>query len=403
MLGRDKTAPQSPSAVTSARLDIVPLFESLAPLQESASILRAILADPVYGAHARARGAQEVMLGYSDSGKEVGLLAASAALRRAQEALPGVAAAAGLPLRIFHGRGESVARGGGPAQGAILALPAGSVAGRYKATEQGEALDHKYARPELATRTLELILGGALQHSLDAQPRPLPADEARYAAAFDEAAEAGRRAYRALVWDDPDFVPFFHAATPIDEIARLPIGSRPSRRRAGGLESLRAIPWVFAWTQSRAILPGWYGVGSGLDALGARPEGAALLAEMVASWPFFRVVLDNVEMVLAKADMDIFARYAELAPPDLRRRVTPRIAREHAGTLRWVKRLTGGRRLLDGNPSLQRSIALRNPYVDPLSFLQVELLRCRRAGDEGCDRPLLLTLNGIAAGMRNTG
>ncbi|MCC6557459.1 MAG: phosphoenolpyruvate carboxylase [Polyangiaceae bacterium] len=386
-----------------ARLDVVPLFETLAALDGSARILRELLADPAYGAHARARGAQEVMLGYSDSGKEVGLLAASAALRRAQEALPGVAAEAGLPLRIFHGRGETVARGGGPAQAGILALPPGGVAGRYKATEQGEALDQKYARPELAARTLDLILGGAVLHTLDAQPRPPPADEARYAAAFDEIAEAGRRAYRALVWDDPDFAAFFRAVTPIDAIARLPIGSRPSKRRAGGLESLRAIPWVFAWTQSRAILPGWCGVGSGLEVVGERPPGAALLAEMFASWPFFRAVLDNVEMVLAKTDMDIFARYLELAAPEQRSRFAPRIEREHALTRRWIKRLTGSRRLLDGNAPLQRSIALRNPYVDPLSFLQVELLRCRRAGDESCDRPLLLTINGVAAGLRNTG
>ncbi|WP_433936654.1 phosphoenolpyruvate carboxylase [Sorangium cellulosum] len=386
-----------------ARIDVVPLFESLGALNDSARILRALLAHPQYRPHVLARGVQEVMIGYSDSGKEVGLLAASAALRRVQETLPKIAAEAELPLRVFHGRGESVARGGGPAHQALLALPAGSVGGRYKATEQGEALDHKYARPELAMRTLELMLSGVVLHTLGAQPRPPAASELRFAAAFDELAETGRRVYRELVWEEPRFVEFFTAVTPIDEIARLPLGSRPSKRRAGGLESLRAIPWVFAWTQNRAILPGWYGVGSGLEAMGQRPEGAELLKEMMASWPFFRAVIDNVEMVLAKADMTIFADYAELAPAAARKAVAPRIIAEYRRTRSWLKRLTGNRRLLEGNPTLQRSISLRNPYVDPLSFLQVELLRASRGGDSGCDRSLLLTLNGIAAGMRNTG
>lgn len=386
-----------------AHVDVVPLFETLAALEESPDVLRTLFADETYARHVRARGVQEVMIGYSDSGKEVGLLAAAAALRRAQERCRAVAAEAGIPLRLFHGRGETVARGGGPAQQAILALPAGTVAGRYKATEQGEALDHKYARPEVAMRTLELILGGALLHTLDAQPAPPEADEARFVEAFDELAEAGRRAYRALVWEEPLFAELFQAATPVDEIARLPIGSRPAKRAAGGLEALRAIPWVFAWTQTRAILPAWYGVGSALDAFGSRPGGAERLAEMYERWPFFRAVVDNVEMVLAKADLRIAARYARLAPEEAQRAVWPRIQDEHRLTKAWVKRTTGSRRLLDGNPPLQRSIALRNPYVDPMSFLQIALLRCRRAGDDRCDRPILLTINGIAAGLRNTG
>ena len=238
-----------------ARLDIVPLFETNSALERSADIMRAIFADPGYRRHLDGRGVQEVMVGYSDSGTEVGLLAASGALRRVQEALPAVAAEANVPLRIFHGRGESVARGGGPSQQAILALPPGAVAGRFKATEQGEALDHKYGRPELAQRTVELMLGGALLHSLGAQDRPSPDDEKRYAEAFDELAELGRIAYRALVWDEPLFFKFFSTATPIEAIARLPIGSRPAKRGAGGVDALRAIPWVFAWTQNRTILP----------------------------------------------------------------------------------------------------------------------------------------------------
>jgi len=285
---------------------------------------------------------------------------------------------------------------------AILALPPGSVAGAYKATEQGEALDHKYARPELARRTLELVLGGVLLHTLDAQPRPSEQDEATFRAAFDTLAETGRREYRALVWEDPRFLEFFTAATPVDEISALPIGSRPSKRKSGGLESLRAIPWVFAWTQNRSILPGWYGVGSALEAYAAKGDGLEMLRRMYRDWPFFRMVVDNVTMVLAKSDIAIASRYAALAPASTRP-LWRRIRAEHARTRRWVKRLTHEARLLDGNVPLQRSISLRNPYVDPMSFLQVELLKRKREGCEHCDRPLLLSLNGIAAGMRNTG
>jgi phosphoenolpyruvate carboxylase len=388
----------------SATVDLVPLFETHQALSQSSEILQQMLADPVYRAHVAARGVQEIMVGYSDSGKEVGLLAANAALRRALIGLRTAAAAAGVPLRIFHGRGETVARGGGPAQAAIFALPPGTVAGRYKATEQGEALDHKYARPELAMRTLELIVGGALLHSLDAQPmRPAEAD-APFEAAFDELADVGRRAYRALVWDDTRFVEFFRASTPIEEIASLPLGSRPaSRSRGGGVESLRAIPWVFAWVQTRAILPAWYGVGSALEAVATRPEGASLLRRMLREWPFFRTVLSNVEMVLAKTDLDIAEHYASLAPEPVRAAVWPRIRDEHTRVVRWILELKRSAELLDDSPILQRSIALRNPYVDPMSLLQVELLRRKRAGDEACDRAIMLTVNGIAAGMRNTG
>jgi phosphoenolpyruvate carboxylase len=276
------------------------------------------------------------------------------------------------------------------------------VAGWYKATEQGEALDQKYARPRLAARTIDLTVGGALLHSMNAQPRPPAERVAIYAAAFDRIAEAGRQAYRALVWEEPRFVEFFSTASPLDEISRLNIGSRPAKRAAGGLESLRAIPWVFAWTQNRAIIPGWYGVGSGLEAF-AQSDSEGLIAEMYRSWPFFRTVLDNVEMVLAKTELGVAARYAELAPREAREAVWPRIVEEFKRTKAWIKRLSGQKKLLDGNPTLQRSISLRNPYVDPMSFLQVELLRRKRAGEPNCDRPLLLTLNGIAQGMRNTG
>ena len=385
------------------RIDIAPLFETLQALQSSQGILRSLLADQAYREHLSVRGVQEIMVGYSDSGKEVGLLAASAALLQTQEALPAIAAAAGIRLRIFHGRGETVARGGGPAQQAILALPAGSVAGQYKATEQGEALDHKYGRPELALRNIELMVGGALLHTLGAQEQALPSDKERFTKVFEELAVVGRKVYRALVWDNPRFAEFFFAATPLEEIAQLPIGSRPSKRQAGGLEVLRAIPWVFAWTQNRAIVPAWYGVGSALDSVGALPGGKAMLAEMYQKWPFFHTVIDNIEMVLAKTDLAIAGRYAELADPEVKKSVWPAIMTEYAKTKNWIKAVTGHRKLLDRNPTLKRSIQLRNPYVDPLSLIQVEMVRRKRAGDPDTRRPLLLTVNGIAAGMRNTG
>lgn len=383
-----------------ASVNVVPLLETLAALDGGPAILGELFADPEYRAHLSGRGVQEVMVGYSDSGKEVGLLAASAALYRAQTALPAIARAAGIPLRIFHGRGESVARGGGPAQQGILALPPGSVGGRYKATEQGEALDHKYARPELAMRTLELIVGGALLHSLDAQERPSEEDERRFLAAYDDLAELGRKAYRAFVWENPRFPELFRAVTPVEEIAELPMGSRPAKRGVGGLESLRAIPWVFAWTQNRAILPGWYGVGTALETFRSERDGV-LLIEMYRHWPFFRSAIDNVEMVLAKSDLAIAERYMSLAPEPLRELWQP-VAQEHRRTAEAIKWVTGHRKLLDGNAALARSISLRNPYVDPMSFLQVELLRRKRAGEQ-VERPLLLTLAGIASGMRNTG
>lgn len=386
-----------------AGLDVVPLFETRKDLLAGPEVVAELFAQPDYLHHVRVRGHQEVMVGYSDSSKEAGLLAASAELRRIQLRLVGLSRRSGIPIRIFHGRGESVARGGGPAQEAILALPRGSIAGHYKATEQGEALDHKYSRPELCMRTLQLILGGALLHTLDAQERPSDEEEARYDEAFEELADIGCAAYRSLVWENPAFEPFFRAATPIEEISELPIGSRPAKRSSGGIDSLRAIPWVFAWTQNRAILPGWYGVGSALETFARRRGGWELLEEMASRWPFFRTVLSNVEMVLAKTDLRIARQYAVLAPSEVADAVWPRIEREYEKTHSGVKRLQKVKRLLDGNPSLQRSIDLRNPYVDPMSYIQVEFLRRKREGEPGCEPALLLTLNGIAVGMRNTG
>ena len=391
-----------------ALVDVVPLFELMGALNQAPAVMKTLFLHPSYRAHVEQRGVQEVMIGYSDSSKEVGLLAARAALLEAQTELPKVAFEAGVVLRLFHGRGESVARGGGPSQQAILALPSGSVGGQYKATEQGEALDHKYARPEVARRTLELILGGALIHSLNAQSKPSVESEKEFRAIFRDLAEEGRHVFRCLVWEDPRFPAFFEAVTPIAEISKLPIASRPSKRHSGGMESLRAIPWVFAWTQNRSILPGWYGVGSAFKKVGDTVGGEDKLRQMYLEWPFFRSVLDNIEMVLAKSDIRIASRYAKLAGPAFAP-LWSTIRAEHALTVQWVKKIVGSKKLLDGNPTLQRSIRLRNPYVDPMSFLQVELLRRQRQNipedsrDAEYDRPLLLTLSGISAGMRNTG
>ena len=385
-----------------ASIDVVPLLETGSALERGPELVRELFAHPEYRRHVEARGCQEVMVGYSDSGKEVGLLAASALLYRVQARLPEVAQEAGIPIRVFHGRGESVARGGGPAQAAILALPPGSVGGSYKATEQGEAMDHKYANRPLAQRTLELLWGGALLHTLDAQQKPSREDEARFLEVLTEMGEIGRRTYRALVWEDPDFVTFFQATTPVEELGELNIASRPAKRRAGGLEALRAIPWVFGWTQNRAILPGWYGVGAALVATRSDPEKSALLDRMYREWPYFRAIIDNVEMVLAKADLRITAAYLSLAPEHTQH-IWRSIQQAWVRTEREVKRLTGSKELLDNNPTLQGSIALRNPYVDPMSFLQVELLRRKREGEDAGDRALLLSMGGIAQGLRNTG
>jgi phosphoenolpyruvate carboxylase len=238
---------------------------------------------------------------------------------------------------------------------------------------------------------------------LGAQEQPAAQAEKRFIQLFEELGDVGRRAYRSLVWENPKFAEFFFAATPLDEIAQLPIGSRPSKRHAGGLDALRAIPWVFAWTQTRAILPAWYGVGTALEAIGSDEGRRAELVEMYKTWPFFRTVLDNVEMVIAKTDLAIAGHYAELASDEAKKAIWPAIVAEHARTKYWVTFLTGNKKLLERNPTLQRSIQLRNPYVDPLNLIQVELVRRKRAGDDKVARSLLLTVNGIAAGMRNTG
>jgi phosphoenolpyruvate carboxylase len=389
-------------------VDIVPLFETIDDLARAADVMRAAFALPLYRRWLASRGdVQEVMLGYSDSNKDGGYVTSNWSLYRAELALVTAFRDAGVTLRLFHGRGGTVGRGGGPAHDAIVAQPAGAAAGGLRVTEQGEIIASKYSDPELGRRNLETLVGATIEAALiDAQP--VGARAPAYHDAMDRLSTHAFRAYRSLVYETPGFVEYFRAATPIAEIARLNIGSRPASRTASTrIEDLRAIPWVFSWGQCRLMLPGWYGFGSSVEALVAEHRGALeLLAEMYVRWPFFRSVLSNMGMVLAKTDLAIASRYAELVPDAaLRDAIYGRIVDEHARTLRHLAAITGEPELLGDNPTLARSIRNRFPYLDPLNHVQVELLRRFRAGqtDERTQRAIHLTINGLAAGLRNSG
>ncbi len=385
-------------------LDIAPLFETVDDLQAAVDTLRSLFADPVYRAHLHGRGdRQVVMLGYSDSAKDGGLVASRWALQQTQVQLTALAAEAGVRIAFFHGRGGSLSRGGGKTERAVIAAPRGSVDGYLRLTEQGEVIHRKYGIRAIALRNLEQTTGAVLRASLRPRP-PEPREGAwREMAAF--IAARSRAHYRGLVYETPGFVEYFRAATPIDVIERLRIGSRPSKRgSAGGVVSLRAIPWVFAWSQNRCGLTAWLGVGTGLQA-GIERFGHAAVAEMARDWPFFATLVDDVEMVLAKSEMGIFERYSRLAG-DAHALFFPGIVAEFARTRDAVLALKGSERLLDGDYRLRESIRLRNPYVDPLSLLQVDLLARWRAADRPEDalfHALVATINGIAAGIQNTG
>jgi phosphoenolpyruvate carboxylase len=386
-------------------LPIAPLFEFGDSLRDAAATMATLLEQPAYRAALNSWGeSQEVMIGYSDSNKDVGYVASTWGVRRAQTALAELLRAYGVRFTFFHGRGGSLGRGGGPTNVAILSQPPGTVEGRIKLTEQGEVIAAKYSTPQIAHRELELIAGAALVSRL--LPQPTAERLSVFEDLLEDMAAHSREVYRDLVYGHPGFERFFEQATPIEEIARLRLGSRPARR--GGsqrIEQLRAIPWVFSWTQTRIILPGWYGLGSALAQ--ARDEaGLGVLREMERDWPFFAALLSNAEMALAKADLTIGERYAELVEDEtLRQAIWTPIRAEYERTRELVLAVTGQARLLDRTPVLQRSIERRNPYVDPLSFIQVELLhRLRRGGaSDELVRVMLLTINGIAGGLRNTG
>lgn len=402
-------------------LDVVPLIEDAATLAAAGEVLDAVLSDRDYRDHLRSRGdRQEVMLGYSDSNKESGYLAGNWLLHRAQAGLVRTARRHGVELTLFHGRGGAIGRGGGPANRAILGLAAGALDGRFKLTEQGEVVAENYADPEIAVRHLERIAGAVLTASTAEHGAALEAAEAAGGPVLDELAATARDAYRALVIDDPGFVEFFRLVTPIDEIATLRLGSRPpARGRPGGragpaaatIADLRAIPWVFAWGQARIDLPGWFGLGAAFEAFAARhgEPGVRELGRLHRSWPFFASLLDNAELSLARADIGVARQYAALAGgPEHARRWTA-IEAEHRRTVTWLARISGRERLLDDAPELRRRIALRDPYVDSLSALQVMLLGRLRACPptdpqrERLLRLVQLTVNGIAAGLQATG
>ena len=385
-------------------LDIAPLFETVDDLKRGTDTLRDLLADPVYRAHLASRGdVQMVMLGYSDSGKDGGIAASRWGLQRAQVELLDVAAENDIRLTFFHGRGGSISRGGGKTTHAVDASPRGSIDGRLRVTEQGEVIHRKYGIRALALRSLEQSTGAVLRSSL--RPREAEPREEQWRPVMDLIAQKSADAYRAFV-GQKDFMQYFRLATPIDVIERMTLGSRPSRRLGedAALSNLRAIPWVFAWSQARAVIPGWYGVGSGLQAaIDAGHED--VLKEMARDWPFFSTFLDDIAMVMSKGDLTIAEQFSQLSGA-LHGRFFPQIQGELDLTSQWILTLTGQDTLLQHDQRLALSIRLRNPYIDPISVLQVDLLRrWRESGGEDDDvlRALVACVNGVSQGVQNTG
>jgi len=402
VLAREAGLWRSGSEAGKSNLMVVPLFETIDDLGRAPAIMARYFAMPEIGPQIGARGHQEVMIGYSDSNKDGGYLTSTWGLYQSSQALTPVFEEADTAMQLFHGRGGAVGRGGGSAFAAIRAQPAGTVQGRIRITEQGEVIAAKYGTADGAATNLEAMVSASLLASLE--PEALSdKDAARFTAAMDSVSNSAFAAYRGLVYDTPAFKDFFRAMTPIAEIAGLKIGSRPSSRtKSNAIEDLRAIPWVFSWAQARAMLPGWYGTGEGFAAF----EDKALLTDMAASWPFFAALLGNMEMVLAKSDMGIAARYAELAAgidghDSIFARIRDGWNRAHDGLLG----ITGQTRLLDKNPALEASIRLRLPYIEPLNLLQIELMKRHRAGetDPRIAEGIQLTINAIATALRNSG
>ncbi len=389
-------------------INIVPLFETIEDLQACAGIMDRMLALHDYRKFVDSRGSvQEVMLGYSDSNKDGGFVTSGWELYKAEIELVEVFERHHVRLRLFHGRGGSVGRGGGPSHDAIIAQPGGAVNGQIRITEQGEIISSKYSNAEVGRSNLEILAAATLEASL-LHPRQ-PAPKREYLTAMDRLSELAFRAYRGLVYETDGFVDYFWNSTVINEIATLNIGSRPaSRKKTRAIEDLRAIPWVFSWAQCRLMLPGWYGFGSAVETwISEHPDqGMPFLKELYREWPFFRMLLSNMDMVLAKSSIAIASRYAELVPDEaLRERIFGRIRREWHLVIETLLDIMGQDRLLQGNPLLERSVRNRFPYLDPLNHVQVELLKEHRAQnpDEQVLRGIQITINGISAGLRNTG
>ncbi len=389
-------------------LNIIPLFETIDDLRAGPAIMARAFSLPFYMAMLQSRGqVQEVMLGYSDSNKDGGYVTSGWELHKAEIELVEVFRQHGVKLQLFHGRGGSVGRGGGPSYEAILAQPAGAVQGRIRLTEQGEVITAKYANPEVGRRNLEVLVAATMEATLLAHDQPEPG--ADQTGAMEFLSGEALRSYRALVYETPGFETYFWESTVISEIAALNIGSRPaSRKKSRSIEDLRAIPWVLSWAQCRLMLPGWYGFGTAVERFvqQAPAERLALLRTMYREWPFFTTLLSNMDMVLAKSDIAIASRYAELvSDAALRTGIFSAISTEHARTVAALRQITGQDELLEANPLMQRSLRNRLPYIDPLNHLQVELLRRYRNGadDEPTRSGLHMSINGIAAGLRNSG
>jgi phosphoenolpyruvate carboxylase len=395
-------------------VDIVPLFETIDDLERAPQIMAALFENPTYHQHLEARGVrrglrQQIMIGYSDSSKDGGYIASNWNLYTAQQSLMEICGQYGVSLQLFHGRGGSIGRGGGPTNRAILSQPPQSLRGGIKITEQGEVIAYRYSNAEIARRHLHQVMHAVLLAMGTPHARPAKPE---WREVMEFLSKAGETSYRTFVYETPGFLDYWQQGTPINELANLPISSRPAKRsKQGGFESIRAIPWMFSWMQSRAIIPSWFGVGYALAAYCAeQPTGRDTLRQMYKEWPFFNALIENVQLDLAKADMGIAELYAALVQDgEVREKIFSTMKSEYLLASRMVCDVIGQAELLNNAPVMKRSIERRNPYVDPLNFIQVELLKRLRktntelSGDKPLMRATLATINGIAAGLKTTG